>query len=634
MSTSLAIVIVSYNTRALLAACLESLAADPSLGLPTHVGGSAALATRVVVVDNVSSDDSAAMVPAQFPWVDFIPSPTNLGFAGGNNLALRALGFDPLADEAPRSSEAWASVAALRPNGRQTLPDFVLLLNPDTTVTPGAIAVLIDFLMQTPGAGAVGPRLTYPDGKLQPSAFLFPGLAQTLFDLFPPPGRLNRVMDTRLNGRYPRASYAGDTPFEVETLLGACILARSVAVRQVGFLDEGFFMYAEELDWCRRLTDAGWKLYCVPSAHVVHHEAQSTRQFRQRMFVELWRSRLRLFDKHHTALRDAALRSVVWAGAKIRARRAAGERRDAYWEVASLARHPITSSSRHSVTPSLRHPITSSPRHPVTSSPRHPITSSPSPTITAVILTRNEACHIPDCLASVAWADRRFVVDSGSTDGTAGLARAAGADVVVRPFRNFADQRNAAIALVRTPWVLFVDADERVTPALADEIRRVIAQDEATSPSGYWIPRRNYIFGHLTHGGGWWPDYQLRLFRADRAHYDPERAVHELIVLDGPAGHLTEPFIHYNYRSVAQFHAKQASYTSYDAGILHATGARARPHNFVLQPLREFRRRFITLHGYRDGLHGLRMAGLMAYYEYVKYAKLRRLAGEGRNDSA
>ncbi|MFN8471826.1 MAG: glycosyltransferase [Anaerolineae bacterium] len=618
MSTSLAIVIVSYNTRVLIGACLDSLAADGSLGLDRGGAEGEALSTRVAVVDNGSSDGSAAFVRERYPWVDLIESPANLGFAGGNNLALRALGFQPLGDEAPRSAEAWACVAPTRPAASDaTATDFVLLLNPDTTVERGAIAALMDFLQQTPSAGAAGPQLTYPDGRLQPSAFLFPGLAQTFLDLFPPPGRLSRIMESPLNGRYPRDSYIGDAPFEAETLLGACILVRGNALRQVGFLDEGFFMYAEELDWCRRLAQCGWRLFCVPTAHVVHYEAQSTRQFRQRMFVELWRSRLRLFEKHYGAPERTALRCLVWAGTAANARRTVGEQRAAYQEVAQLARQSPAQS----------------PRHLVTSSPRHPITSSLDAAITAVILTRNEAEHIQECLASVAWADRRLVLDSGSDDGTPRIAREAGADVVVRPFRNFADQRNAALALVRTPWVLFVDADERVTPSLADEVRRVTAESDGDGPVGYWIPRHNYIFGHLTRGGGWWPDYQLRLFRVGRAHYDPERAVHELVVLDGAAEYLSEPFVHYNYRDLEQFRRKQASYTSYDAGILYASGARARPRNFVLQPLREFRRRFVSLQGYRDGVHGVRMAGLMAYYEWVKYAKLSRLAAEERGAS-
>ncbi len=638
MSTSLAVIIVSYNTRQLLGACLESLAADASLGLESSTGPGSPLSTRVIVVDNGSSDGSAALVQAQFPWLDLIESPANLGFAGGNNLALRALGFAPLADEAPRSAEAWACIAPRR-SLDVALPDWVLLLNPDTTVAPGAVASLAEFLQRNPGAGAAGPRLVYPDGKLQPSAFLFPGLAQTLLDLFPPPGRLSRVMETRLNGRYPRASYAGETPFAVETLLGACILVRNIAIRQVGFLDEGFFMYAEEMDWCRRLTDAGWRLFCVPTAQVMHYEAQSTRQFRQRMFVELWRSRLRLFDKHYNGAYQAALRAAVWAGATTRAARASGEQRAAYAQVAHLARRPpqppVDGGGQRASWPpvdgggrSASWPAVDGGSESELLSLRHSVTPSPTPPITAVILARNEAAHIRACLASVAWADRRLVIDSGSSDGTARLAREAGADVVVRPFRNFADQRNAAIALVRTPWILFVDADERVTPELAAELRRAIAREDADSPTGYWIPRHNYIFGHRTRGGGWWPDYQLRLFQTDRARYDPDRAVHELIILDGPAGYMTQPFIHYNYRDLAQFRSKQASYTSYDADILYASGARAKPRNFVLQPLREFYRRFGTLRGYRDGLHGMRMAGLMAYYEWVKYAKLRQRAIE------
>ncbi|MFN8499188.1 MAG: glycosyltransferase [Anaerolineae bacterium] len=622
MSTSLAVVIVSYNTHALLAACLDSLARDPSLGLLSAGGTAPALAARVIVVDNLSSDGSAAVVRERYPWVELIESPVNLGFAGGNNLALRALGFTPLGEEAPRSAEAWARLAPTRPSCfDQAAPDFALFLNPDTTVAPGAIATLVDFLHGSPQAGAAGPRLSYPDGKLQPSAFLFPGVAQTLLDLFPPPGRLSRVMETRLNGRYPADRYLGRVPFAVETLLGACILARRAAIQEVGFLDEGFFMYAEEMDWCRRLTERGWSLFCVPSAQVTHYEAQSTRQFRQRMFVELWRSRLRLFDKHYGAAYQATLRATVWAGATVKAWRTTGEEQAAYHEVAQLAQKPAA-------------PPYSPVHHPVTASLRHPVTPPPDASVTAVILTRNEAAHIRDCLASVAWASHRLVLDSGSDDGTAQLARESGADVVVRPFRNFADQRNAALGLIRTPWVLFVDADERVTPALADEVGQVIAQGNQDAPVGYWIPRHNYIFGHLTRGGGWWPDYQLRLFRVARAHYDPERAVHELVILDGEAGYLREAFIHYNYNDVAQFRRKQASYTSYDASILYAGGVRARPRNFVLQPLREFRRRFVSLHGYRDGLHGLRMAGFMAYYEWVKYAKLGQLADEERGPSA
>jgi hypothetical protein len=138
-------------------------------------------------------------------------------------------------------------------------------------------------------------------------------------------------------------------------------------------------------------------------------------------------------------------------------------------------------------------------------------------------------------------------------------------------------------------------------------------------------PRHNYLFGKLTLGAGWFPDYQARLFRVGAADFDPAREVHEVARHAGEMGRLRGLLIHYNYASVAQFHAKQRRYAGLDAGILFKQGARPRPRNFVLQPLREFRRRFITLKGYRDGLHGLRLCLLLAYYNWVMYRKLAAL---------
>ena len=342
---SLAVIIVSYNTRELLAACLESLArelGEPGQSLlPTPYS----LAASVLVVDNVSGDGSAAMVAQRFPWVHLLTPGVNLGFAAGNNLALRALGFKPRADEAPRSAAVFdATTVQATPDGP---PDYALLLNPDTVVQPGALSTLVQFLQTHPRAGIAGARLSYPDGQFQHSAFRFPGLAQTALDLFPPRGRLARVMETRLNGRYPRALYLGQTPFEVETLLGACLLVRREAIEAAGLLDEGFFMYAEELDWCRRIWRAGWRLYCVPTARITHCEAQSTRQFRAAMLVELWRSRLRLFDKHYGPARRAALRTLVRLGAAWRRWRGTGAQRDAYTQIAGLIDNAPVSSMIH-----------------------------------------------------------------------------------------------------------------------------------------------------------------------------------------------------------------------------------------------------------------------------------------------
>jgi glycosyltransferase involved in cell wall biosynthesis len=242
------------------------------------------------------------------------------------------------------------------------------------------------------------------------------------------------------------------------------------------------------------------------------------------------------------------------------------------------------------------------------------------PQLTAIILTRNEARHVVACIDSLRWADRVVVFDSYSEDGTATLAADAGAEIHQRRFDNYAAQRNAALAAVATDWVLFVDADERATPELAAEIRRVIAE---RPESGWYAPRHNVIFGRLTLGAGWYPDYQLRLLRHGRARY--MRPVHEIAEVDGAVGYLENPLIHYNYRDPAHFHAKQRAYVEHDAAILKGEGIRPKPRNYLLQPLRQFWWRFVTLRGYRDGWHGLRLSLYMSYYEWRKYRRLGEL---------
>jgi (heptosyl)LPS beta-1,4-glucosyltransferase len=245
-------------------------------------------------------------------------------------------------------------------------------------------------------------------------------------------------------------------------------------------------------------------------------------------------------------------------------------------------------------------------------------------TLIAVILTKDEEAHIAACIESVRWTDAVIVFDSFSTDRTLAIAERCGAQIVQHAFENYSAQREAALRLfeAQSEWLFFIDADERSSAEQAAEMRAAIAH---TTHDGFWIPRHNYIFGKLTRGGGWYPDHQLRLLRARRAHYDLSRAVHELVVLEGTAGYLSAPLAHYNYRDVRQFHAKQRRYTAFAAQELFKQGVRAKPQNYILQPLRHFRWRFLTLGGYRDGLHGLRLSLLMAYYEWRKYVLLSRL---------
>lgn len=245
--------------------------------------------------------------------------------------------------------------------------------------------------------------------------------------------------------------------------------------------------------------------------------------------------------------------------------------------------------------------------------------------LAAIVLTYNEQAHISECLRSLDFADFRLVFDSFSTDETVSLATAAGAEVIQHAFSNYASQRNAALDAVagRADWVLFVDADERVTPTLAAAVRDALAQGDAYA--GWRIARHNYIFGKLTRGAGWFPDYQTRLLRLGAAHYDPERKVHEVVILDGALGTIDEPLVHYNYTSYAQFTAKQRKYTAYEASIMFEQGVRPKFRNFILQPLRHFKWRYIELGGWRDGLHGLRLSALMAWYEFRKYRELAAL---------
>jgi (heptosyl)LPS beta-1,4-glucosyltransferase len=248
----------------------------------------------------------------------------------------------------------------------------------------------------------------------------------------------------------------------------------------------------------------------------------------------------------------------------------------------------------------------------------------PEPLLSAVVLARDEADSIGGCLASVAWADERLLIlDDRSMAPVADVAAAMGVPVVRRRFESFQRQRNAALDLAHGQWVLFVDADERVPPALANEVRWRLTSPEPYV--GYWVPRRNLIAGVWVRHAGWWPDHQLRLIERRRARYDETGVVHEVASLDGPSDYLTEPIVHLNYASLAEFRAKQRRYALLEAQTLALRGVRARPHNLALQPLREFRRRVFTLGGIRQGPLGVRLGLEMALASFHTYRELLRL---------
>ena len=286
----LAVIVVSHNTRTLLKDCLASVFTSLE---QSRLDGT------VWVVDNASSDGSPDMVRREFPQIQLLANPNNRGFAAANNQGLRALGCEQ--------------------DGAGQSPRAVLLLNPDTVVHSDALSQMFSRLTRDPALGVVGPALVYPDGSFQHAAFRFPDLLQVFLDFFP----LNhRLTDSALNGRYAKACYQSQEPFPIDHPLGAALMAKWEAILQVGLMDERFFMYCEEIDWCIRFKEKGWRIECVPQAQIVHYAGQSTQQFRDKMLVALWKSRSLLFDKHYSPAFRTAVRWVVALGMKDKIRQA------------------------------------------------------------------------------------------------------------------------------------------------------------------------------------------------------------------------------------------------------------------------------------------------------------------------
>ncbi|MCS6881151.1 MAG: glycosyltransferase family 2 protein [Chloroflexaceae bacterium] len=292
-----AAIVVSYNTAALLRDCLRSLR-DCTLPL------------RVVVVDNASRDGSAALVRSEFPEAELVALERNRGFAGGVAAGLAYLAGQPVNACACDPENAIRSESISR---FKIFTPYALILNPDTVVHPGAIERLVAFLEAHPRVGMAGPRLLNPDGTLQPAAFRFPTLLMTAFDLFPPgevlPGRL---YGSWWHGRYPQER--GEEPFPIDHPLGACMLVRAEVLATVGAMDEAYFMYSEEIEWCWRIRQAGWAIWQVPAARVTHIGGAATAQARWSMLVALWQSRDRFAAMRGPAWRLAAHRAIVRAG--------------------------------------------------------------------------------------------------------------------------------------------------------------------------------------------------------------------------------------------------------------------------------------------------------------------------------
>lgn len=242
------------------------------------------------------------------------------------------------------------------------------------------------------------------------------------------------------------------------------------------------------------------------------------------------------------------------------------------------------------------------------------------PRVSVIVLTLNEERNIGRCLGSVRWADEVVVVDSGSTDRTASIAREHGATVIAHEYDTDLRQRARGFEAATGEWLLVLDADEAVSPELGPEIRRSL---EGGGPDGYELPILMNFRGKWIRNGGWYPGYTLRLFRKTSVRTE-DAAVHGGYAVPGGKGRLRHPLHHYSYDSIAHYLSKMNDYTSLQVSNLLRSkpGYAPGPAKLVFSPVSHFVRNYLTRKGYRDGLEGFLLAALDAIYALALYAKL------------
>jgi N-acetylglucosaminyl-diphospho-decaprenol L-rhamnosyltransferase len=293
VSPDLSVVIVNWNVSDHLRRCLESIVSRQS-----------SVVSEIIVVDNASTDGSVEMLRAEFPQVTLIANADNRGFPAAINQGIDAA------------------------QGR-----YVLLLNADTEILDDALTTLVRYLDAHPDVGVVGPQLLYPDGGVQSSRRRFP----TLATLFLESTWLEPLAPRSLLRRYHVLDQPDDATLGVDWIYGAAMLARRETTQQVGGMDEGFFMYSEELDWCRRIKAAGWRVVYHPAAQIVHHEGKSSEQAVPARHINFQRSKIRYARKYHgrgvaTALRFYLLCLYVWQLGLELAKGIIGHKRPLRWQ--------------------------------------------------------------------------------------------------------------------------------------------------------------------------------------------------------------------------------------------------------------------------------------------------------------
>ena len=243
--------------------------------------------------------------------------------------------------------------------------------------------------------------------------------------------------------------------------------------------------------------------------------------------------------------------------------------------------------------------------------------------ISVVISAFNEEKKIADCLKSVSWTDEIIVIDNSSTDLTSEIAKKHNAKVVNKNNNIMLNvNKNYGFTHARNQWILSLDADERVTPELKDEIISHFLTFNSQAVNGYWIPRKNIIFGKWIQNSIWWPDYQLRFFRKGKGKF-AEKDVHEMLDIIGETQKLENPILHQNYESVSQFIYKMDKiYTENAAKNIIDSGRELLWYDALKMPAADFLKTFFLQKGYKDGLHGLILSLLQAFYAEITFMKV------------
>ncbi len=274
----LIIIIVNYNTKVLLKQCIGSIYEN------THNTD-----FEIIVIDNNSNDGSVEMLEHDFPKVRIIANNENLGFARANNQGL------------------------MEGEG-----EYFLLLNSDTRVKASAIDIMKDFMDSNSSAGIIGSKVFYPDYRVQGTARSFPSPINAIF------GRKSVLTKLFPNNRFSRKyltclSDNLTAPFEVDWVSGACFMIRQKVIDDIGLMDEGYWMYWEDADWCYRAKKTGWRIYCVPEAQIIHYEGESSKKDHSRSIISFHKSVYRYYRKHHLKSPLNPLNFIALIGLTVRA---------------------------------------------------------------------------------------------------------------------------------------------------------------------------------------------------------------------------------------------------------------------------------------------------------------------------